>query len=111
MFASSDKMRDFDEDDGEPLEILENLIERLVPEVASVGDQNLVTLVNIVLEKLTADNRNLSALEQLALLIAVRKKLSDTNQRDHDMTELIKSICNQTGLVEFIKHCGSALNV
>lgn len=79
MFASSDKMRDFDEDDGEPLEILENLIERLVPEVASVGDQNLVTLVNIVLEKLTADNRNLTALEQLALLIAVRKKLSDTS--------------------------------
>ena len=83
----------------------------MVPDPVEIIDENqrLLAQVNIVLDKLTSEQTVQTPLEQLGLLIAVRRKLSEQTTSDDEMTEKIKQICNKTGLVEFIKHCGSHL--
>ena len=49
------------------------MLESLIPEIFSTIDIDLVSLVNIVLNKLTTIDTVLSSKDQLALLMAIRR--------------------------------------
>ena len=60
-------------------------------------------MIGIILEKLTATTTDLNAIEQLALIIAIRKATGCAH--DEKIEEKIRKACRVTGLIDFIKHC------
>ena len=62
----------------------QQVLESLVPEIFSATEVDPVSLVNIVLEKLTAIDSTLSSKDQLALLMAIRRHTANSNENTEE---------------------------
>ena len=105
---SIDNMIQDDHDQGEEEKKpdLREIVEELIPDSHEL---NLVMFIHKVIEMLSSPSVELTALQQLALLIAVRKQLAANSNITEEININVKQACLQTGLIVFLKNCCSML--